>query len=61
MKRVKRAIAHAPFKDSYEQIWALNMNQPYDKTRMTPFEALHGMIHPVSGLPMKPATRLLQV
>ena len=54
VKHVKRAIAHKPFKEAYEHIWALNMNTPYYKTQMTPFQALHGMRHSVSLIPMKP-------
>ena len=53
VKRLRRAMAHCYFSDTYEQIWALNMSEPYDKTRLTPFEALHVMVIPVSGVPLR--------
>ena len=53
VKRVKRVMAHCYFSDSYEQVWGLNMSKPYDKNRLTLFEALHGMINPVSGIPLR--------
>ena len=52
VKQVKRSIAYCRFNESFEQIWELNMNQHYNTTNITPFEALHGMYNPVSGIPM---------
>ena len=46
-------MAQCYFSDTYEQIWALNMSEPDEKTRLTPFEALHGMVSPVSGVPLR--------
>ena len=43
VKCVKRPIAYCRYRDSHELTMALNMNQPYDNTNLTPFEELHGM------------------
>ena len=52
MKRVKHAIGDKSFTDSTFDILALNTAAPQGGNILTPFEAMHRFVSPVSGIPI---------
>ena len=52
VQRIKKAIGGRKIEDAMEDISALNHGQPYNNKTLTPYEALHGVISPLNGIPM---------
>ena len=52
VQRIKKAIGERKISEAMEDIMALNHGQPYNNKRLTPFEALFGIVSPVNGIPM---------
>ena len=52
VKRVKKAMGNRKIEDAMQDIIALNLSPPYNNQRLTPFEAMHGLVSPVNRIPM---------
>ena len=52
IKRCKRAIAGSLYDEDEMDLAALNTFAPTKGNKLTPFEALHGMVSPIFGMPI---------
>ena len=59
IKRCKHAIMNNLISESHFNLMALNTSEPANGNELSPFESLHGLLSPVSGIPMTDAVKKL--